>query len=137
MDDAARVKVKQLAENLAAGLREVDRGFIYLSQSDGETLVAALEAFLSGTAESLDEAFGVKRGRGAPKSADEASQIAIAHDVLKNRDWREERGEQPEKWVVLEATHQRDQKTLKEIRDKYRREAEVKEIVERLEKKRG
>lgn len=66
--DKYRERLACIAERLEAALDDVDRGFIYLSQSDAEVLVAAFNAFLSGKVVSLDVAFGVKRGRGAPKT---------------------------------------------------------------------
>lgn len=80
-----RKNLARIAENLKTALGDVDRGFVYLSQSDAELLATAFEAFLSGKARSLDDAFNVKRGRGAPKRGPTDTRIM---ELVEKAIWR-------------------------------------------------
>src|SRR5690554_3580685 len=69
------IQRKKIAD-IAAGLREIDRGWAYLSEANAGFIADAFDAFLSGKSKSLDNAFGVVRGRGAPKRGPLNSDVA-------------------------------------------------------------
>lgn len=62
-----REELGRMAGRLGNGLRDSHKGYIYVSESDAETLILAIQAYLSGSEKSLDAAFGVKRKPGRPK----------------------------------------------------------------------
>jgi len=62
-----RKGMAQIAASLAAGLSDPDSGYVSIPIEDAMIIAAAFDRYLSGDAKSLDIAFGVARGRGAPK----------------------------------------------------------------------
>jgi len=68
VSDNGKEALTLIADNLARALNDVDQGYVQIHEDDARLMWAALGAYLAGRTEGLDEAFGVKRGRGAPKT---------------------------------------------------------------------
>lgn len=61
-------ELETVLSNLNAARADPDDGFVILSQSDADFLADRLNVYISGNVNTLDEAFGLKRGRGAPQN---------------------------------------------------------------------
>lgn len=67
MSSDSRKEMSRLKASLAAGLSDPDNGYVSIPLEDAMVIAAAFDRYLSGDAKSLDVAFGVARGKGAPK----------------------------------------------------------------------
>ena len=95
----------------------------------------ALAAYLDGNEQTLDKAFGVARGRGAPVTAT-AAHFAIAQRILRmlinGQSWREvANAASTEAWSVT------DERELRRIYNRFQTQAMSEELARRLNEGRG
>lgn len=67
MSSDSRKEMSRLTASLAAGLSDPDNGYVSIPLEDAMLIAAAFDRYLSGDVKSLDAAFGVARGKGAPR----------------------------------------------------------------------
>lgn len=118
---AAKERLAGLSEGLERALADPDSGYVYLSEEDAAFLQNCFHGFLSGREKSLDEAFQVKRPRGAPKmprpndKTRQRAKAAIFRDAKSWKDVADDEGIDPRS---LQRTAERHEKAiLREIAD--------------------
>ena len=128
---AARRRLELITENLNSALGDPEGDWVSLPKADAEFLLQAFQRFFSGSVSSVDEALGVKRGRGRPKPAPHDGMVAVAIDVIS-------RGEQS--WNDLSNKYSRDKRDLQKIAERHfdaAAESMAQELKGRLARRRG
>ncbi|WP_377840074.1 hypothetical protein [Bosea sp. UC22_33] len=135
MNEAPRQMLADIAQRLEDGLSDVDRGFVYLTETDASFLSQAMGAFLSGESPSLDGAFGLTRQRGRPKSGPQNERnMALVKAALQSaaKTWDEVAADPLV--VKLAGKDGIDTDVLRKLVNRHRDEAE-REIISDLAKK--
>lgn len=137
--ESARAKDPEAARDLLAALvielRELEFPSSPISIPLARFVADALAAYLDGNEQTLDKAFGVARGRGAPVTAT-AAHFAIAQRILRmlinGQSWREvANAASTEAWSVT------DERELRRIYNRFQTQAMSEELARRLNEGRG